>query len=563
MVLAPAVVAAQGRGVGQSGAGGRGQRPPRDAARAVERTGTSSVSGRVVAADTSRPLKRARVLAAISGGGRARSVTTDEAGRFLITALPAGTYTITASKTGFVNAAFGQRRVAREGTPIQLADGQQLANVNLALARGAVIAGQVLDEDGEPLARAMVQVLRYQYVRGEKRLTPSGGDQSDDRGQYRVYGLPPGEYVVSATAGAMDGPMRRVMPNAPPAAIRFDDTAESTGYAPTYYPGVMTAADAARVKVTPAQELIGIDFQLQLVPLATVRGMTTDPRGMVSLVPEDGATGPVRMQNLRAPVEPDGTFTIANVPPGKYIAVSRSEGAVGPATFAMQPVLVAGDDIAITLAPVKGSRLGGTITFEASAATPPKALGGFRVTLQPAGAALVLPRMGRPAHVDETGHFALTDVIPGQYVIQAAGTRLWTLKSVYLDGRDVTDQPVDVKGGESADALNIIFTDRISGVSGLVQREGDAPATDVRVIAFPADDKLWRPQTRRIQTARTDQTGAYRMNNLPPGDYLLVATGDVEPGEWFDPAFLDSARDKGVRLTIGEGEQKVQNLKTS
>ena len=559
-VLAPAALQAQGRGMGQPVRGGPGQRPPRDAIEQTERTGTASISGRVLTGDTNRPLKRARVVVTASGGGPGRAAVTDEAGRFQVTALPAGTYTITATKAGFIDGAFGQRRAVRSGTPIQLADGQRLQNIDFALARGSVITGHILDEDGEPIARTMVQALRYQYVRGERGLAPAGVDQSDDRGQYRIFGLAPGEYVVSATA-AFGGFMRRVLITPPPQSMGLEDDTASTGYAPTYYPGVITAAEAARVRVAAAQELNGIDFQLRLVPLATVRGTTTEPSGVVALVSEDAA-GPMRMQGLRGPVRPNGTFTISNVPPGKYLAVARIEGATGPATAAMQSVVVSGEDVTISLTTVRGSRLGGAITFESATAAPPKGFSGFRVSAQPIGAAAALPRTGRPVDADERGQFLLADLMPGQYVIQANGGAGWTMKAVYLDGRDVTDQPVEIKG-DNPDGLTLIFTDRVSSLTGTVGSDGGQPAAGTTVIAFASDEKFWRPQTRRIQTARADQNGSYRFDSLPPGEYLIVATDDVEQGEWFDPAFLESVRDKAVGVTLAEGEQKIQALKAS
>src|SRR5919197_3501676 len=181
--------------------GGRRQRPPRDAVQAQPQ-GTAVIAGRVVTADTGRPVKHARVM--VSAGGRqSRATTTDEQGRFRITDLMGGSYTISASRTGFVDAVYGQRRPLQPGTPVTLADGQELATIDLRLVRGGVITGRVLDEDGEPLARALVTVQRYQYIRGERRLSPAGGDQSDDRGQYRVFGLPPGEYYVSATESGL------------------------------------------------------------------------------------------------------------------------------------------------------------------------------------------------------------------------------------------------------------------------------------------------------------------------------------------------------------------------
>src|SRR5258708_8572099 len=87
--------------------------------------------------------------------------------------------------------------------PVTIADAQAAANTDLRLIRGGVITGAVLEEDGEPLVRALVSVQRYQYVQGQRQLTPAGADQTDDRGQYRVFGLPPGDYYVSVSAAGL------------------------------------------------------------------------------------------------------------------------------------------------------------------------------------------------------------------------------------------------------------------------------------------------------------------------------------------------------------------------
>src|SRR5205085_4803771 len=212
------------------------------------------------------------------------------------------------------------------GTPIDLADGQQLANVDLRLARGGVLTGRVSDEDGEPLARATVTVLRQQYVVGEKQLSAVGADQTDDRGQYRVFGLPPGDYFVSATAGG-EGVLRQLFGPGAPGGPPADQAPATTGYAATYYPGVITAGDAGRIKLAPSQEASGLDFQLQLVPLATVKGTVVGGTGAVSLVPEDGAPAGggrggggrggalgalLGGQGLRAATRADGSFSIPN-----------------------------------------------------------------------------------------------------------------------------------------------------------------------------------------------------------------------------------------------------------
>src|SRR5437773_1658737 len=158
------------------------------------------IAGRVLAADSGRPVKRARVFATATELPGGRAMLTDENGVFDLTELPAGRYTLTVSKSGFISLSYGQRRPLQAGTPLQLGDGQQLKGVDFQLPRGSAIAGRVLDEDGDAMPGVAVRVMRYQYQQGERRLTPAGSAQTDDRGQYRVWGLMPGDYYVSAVA---------------------------------------------------------------------------------------------------------------------------------------------------------------------------------------------------------------------------------------------------------------------------------------------------------------------------------------------------------------------------
>ncbi len=566
---------------GQRGRGGAMQRP-RDARRDdIRPVGTGVISGRVLAADTGRPIKRARVI--VSGGGRPFSATTDDQGRYSVKGLPPASYNITAIKAGFVDAMFGQRRAQRAGTPIPLADGQQLANVDLKLPRGGVITGVIVDEDGEPLPRTTVSVMRYQYLRGERQLTSAGFDQTDDRGQYRIYGLPPGEYYVAATTGGgIETVIRNAIENAGPPLPPDATTEQSTGYAPTYYPGVVATASAAQLKVAAGQEVAGIDFQVQVVPLATVRGMVNGGNATVMLIPEGGvpavgggrgggrgglgalaeiASGVLRGGSvLRANTQGDGSFAIRNVPPGAYTIAARSDIGGGASKTAVQPLTVSGDEVTVVLNPVPGVTLGGTITLESSTGKLPQGFSGFRVNPVPLGAAASLPRAARSATPDERGMFSIADVMPGQYLMRANGMRGFRMKAVYADGRDVTDEPIDVRG-QHVTGLNIIFTDRVSLVSGTVRDARGMPAQSATVIAFSTDDKLWYPQSRHIDAARTDANGVYRLAGLPPGTYFVAVAEDVDQGEWFDPAFLRQIKESATRVTLGEGDQRSLDLK--
>src|SRR5437773_353523 len=159
---------------------------------------TGLIAGRVLAADTGRPVKRARVFASAAELPGGRGILTDDTGLFQLAELPAGRYTLSVSKSGFVSLSYGQRRPLQSGTPLQLADGQEIKDNEFRLPRGSVIAGHVYDETGDPLPGVLVRVLRYQYQQGDKRLAPAGTAQTDDQGQYRVWGLMPGDYYVDA-----------------------------------------------------------------------------------------------------------------------------------------------------------------------------------------------------------------------------------------------------------------------------------------------------------------------------------------------------------------------------
>jgi protocatechuate 3,4-dioxygenase beta subunit len=550
--------------------------PARDVQRQPP-SATASIGGRVLAADTGRPLKRASVLA--SGGGRqARGATTDDLGRFRVTGLPAGTYTITASKSGFVDAIFGQRRPLQPGTPVQLADGQETSGIDLRLTRGSVITGHVLDEDGEPLARALVTVQRYQYVRGERQLTSAGGDQTDDRGQYRVFGLPPGDYYVSATAGGLAQILGRGFQFAAGALAGAGrggrgaffggppvEDAEPVGYAPTYYPGVTSAADATKVTVAPGQELGGIDFQVQLVAMSTVSGTVIGSSGPVPvmLVPQDRG-GVFRRQVLRAGSQADGSFAIANVPPGHYTAIARSGGRGEDPRIGTQAVTVAGDNVTgISIALQPGVSLAGYITVESSGTPAPVDYSGFRVDAPDVDP---LPFVGggpntSGSRAEKNGAFQINGLLPGRHYIRVNGQGSWSLQSVSVAGRDVTDEPVDLKSGQNVDSVSIVLTDRSTQVTGTVRDAAGNPVQQITVIAFSADQQYWHSQSRQIQAVRVDQSGVFHLRGLPPGDYSVAAVDDAEEGEWFDPSYLEGIRTGAKRLSLSEGESATLDLK--
>src|SRR5262245_6865209 len=341
------------------------QRPARDTAaqpKDAPPAPTGRISGRVTTADSGRPVKRARVFVTAAELPGGRGVLTDDAGLFDLTELPAGRYTLTVSKSGFVSLSYGQRRPLQAGTPLQLGDGQELKGVEFRLPRGGVISGRVMDEDGEPVPGAVVRVMRYQYMQGDRRLTPAGTGQTDDRGQYRVWGLMPGDYYVNAltrlpgVGGRGAGPMAAGGPfagrggpggGAPAdmaalraavagnAAMTFGsagDDQEPVNYAPTYYPSVTSVNDARPVTVGVSQEVLDINVSLQLVRTARITGRVMNPdgtptaNGNVNLMPESAGRGGQIGNNFGTRIQRDGSFAMANVPPGRYRSEERRVG---------------------------------------------------------------------------------------------------------------------------------------------------------------------------------------------------------------------------------------------
>ena len=190
---------------------GMPQRTPPRAVRPGEDPlkGTATLRGYVVAADTGSPLRRALVRAFSADGRGTGMALTDAQGRFEIKELIAGRYNMNVTKAGYVIMSYGQRRPEQQGTMLDILDGQLVEKIAFSLPRGGVLTGSIVDEFGEPVAGAQVSANRFRYVNGARRLTPSGNGSSDDRGIYRIYGLAPGEYYVSAAVRApqaMGGP---------------------------------------------------------------------------------------------------------------------------------------------------------------------------------------------------------------------------------------------------------------------------------------------------------------------------------------------------------------------
>jgi uncharacterized protein (DUF2141 family) len=583
----------------------RAQAPGRDAAKPAP-TGTAVIAGTVVNDDSaSQPVRRVRVWIASSDRQITRTTVSDDAGRFSFSGLPAGRYSLSATKQGYVNFSYGARRANRPGIALVLGDDQQLTGLSLRLVRGSVITGTLVDQNGEPFSGANVNAMRHAFAGTGRTLVPAGSSQTDDRGQYRIWGLPAGDYIVSATVGFLaaarpdmdiarvtDADVKRALGEIGGAARPSPavSTATSTdarasasrtvGYAPVFYPGTFVAVQATPVKLGIGEERTGIDFSLSLVPTAKVEGTVVVPEGinapslMVQMI-GNNPQGLLLDTFRRSTPTSNGNFAFAGVPPGSYTIAVRAippakPGArmpaappPGPTHWAMADVTVDGRDISgvsMTLQP--GLTVSGTLEFEGTTAPPDRAR--FRVNLVAVQAPGEVSVGAPTATPDANGAFTIAGVTPGRYRLMASfptprPDTTWQLKSSMVAGRDTLDAPIDLR--EGTDGAVITFTDRVSELTGIIQDAAGQPAPEYHVVVFSADKSHWGPQSRRIRSVRPGADGKYLFANLPPGDYLLTAVTDIEPGEWFDPALLDQLARASIKVSLAEGEKKSQDLR--
>jgi molybdopterin-binding protein len=531
----------------------RGIRPGED-----PQKGTSILRGYVLAADTGNPIRRAAVRAMSQDGRSSGMTTTDADGRFEIKELLGDRYNLSASKAGYVTMSYGQRRPDQQGTVLEIVDGAVVDKIAFSLPRGGVITGTVVDEFGDPVAGAQVSALRYRYLGGSRRLATNGMSQTDDRGTFRVYGLTPGEYYVSAALQSrmMMGP-------------GMVSTGSVDGYAPTYYPGTPNAAEASRVTVKAGAEASNISMALVASRLSRISGRVTNSTGgpvvqaFVSAMPSDRMAMGMFM-SPPAMTNGDGSFQLLGLAPGTYNVTVRPRGNPSPdAEFASVRVTVgAGDVDNLALMTTRGAIARGVVTTD-EGIPPPFAPEQIQVFAQPAEPDMAMPMFSEPK-INADFTFELTGLSEARRINgTVAQNPDWAIKAVYHNDLDVTDTPIEFTPGQTYEGFNIVLTRKLTQLSGQIRGERNAPDTDATVVVFSENRDRWTFGSRYVRTARPDQDGRYTLRGLPPHDYLVIAVKELEPGQFQDPEFLESVREQAMRVALTEGQSAVQDLKVS
>jgi hypothetical protein len=554
------------------------------------KSGTGRIRGRILSADTGSPVRRAQVRLSGPEVG-AKTALTDTEGRFEFRELPAGRFTMSASKTGYVNMSYGQLRPFESGKTLELADAQVMDKVDIGLPRGSVISGRVIDEFGDPVPDASVTAMRSTWSNGRRKLQPAGrAAQTNDLGQFRLFGLPPGEYYVSGSAqGGQMMQVEMALSMATAGAGSATGSNPSSGYASTYFPGTTNGAEAQRITLNVGHEAQNTDFALVPVRLAKVSGVVMNSEGrpaegtMINAVPRNAdASSPIFSMGNSARTDKNGAFTISNVSPGDYILQTRSMpvmssgeggrtmiftmtndggGPSGDAEVASVPLSISGEDVNnVVVVTSKGGTATGSVTFEGG--RKPEGSNPMRIMATPSDAEGPPMLAGGTAPVKADNTFELKGLAGGRIVRIANVPAGWMLKAVKLNGQDITDGGTDFKAGEAVTGLEVVLSNKLTQVAGTVKGTGGDPVKDYTVVVFSDDSQKWAiPQSRHVAGARPDQDGRFQFRNLPAGSYYAIAVEYIESGAWGDPDLLARLKDKATSFSLDDGQTKTLDLK--
>jgi hypothetical protein len=514
------------------------------------------VEGSVINKLTGAPLKNAHVIynradAGPNGAASPISTDTDPQGRFSLQ-MAAGSYRLWVERSGFARQIFGALSPAGEGAPLTLAAGQQLHQLVFLMTPLGAIAGRVFDEDGEALSGVGIQVLRFSYSTGHRQLISMAGASTNDRGEYRVFGLPAGRYLLLAS------------PPAAPMSHPFESGAlvpeAQDAYAALYYPGVLDVDSASPVSLPEGGELNDADFRLRRVRAVTLRGHLLSPLGKIL----DGQVQVVLAHNEKnaasyidrasAAVDPTtGRFEIHGVSPGSYLLVA-SQLFNGRALSGRVPVEVSAtappEEVAVPLAPafdipgvveVQSAPRGSTPNFMVRLSSSE----GLAPGAQPAG------------KVASDGSFHLAGVTPGLWALSldSLPEGLWIKSAAFADN-EIPAGEFQVR--ESARGqLRIVLAGNGAQVSGSVTANGQ-PCRATVVLAPAAPEQRGLHPLYRVTNA--SERGVFTLKGVPPGNYKLFAFQEIAPFEWFDPEQLRMVEALGEALSVAEGESALRDL---
>lgn len=496
----------------------------------------------VVLDERGRALAGAMVrLEQVEPPGSSSMSASDGQGQYLVRVTRPGSYRVAVTPAGGSSAELGQRRSMERGQPIVLREGHQ--TLDIVVPGTAAISGRIVDPSGQPVEGIGVHAWQAQWADGRMVVRPVGdrNRKTDDRGQYRLFGLLPGTYYLAI---ADDFSQPQGVASVPPSPRVF-------------YPGVTTVAAASPLLVDAGHDISGVDLVLGTSTGArltgTVRVSTGEAaKGVVQLF-ADSRTGVPVAQPLTATLSTSGTFSFTGVAPGDYVVQIAADREWGFSDeFAVANVSVGGRDTAITIRTVPGSTLAGKVVFEGG---PPPALSAVKVAPVPAdhNTAPAFAANLQQIQLRSNWSFEINNLF-GPTRIAASAPAGWWLKSVTVDGTNIADEPATFGTAERTRTdAEVVFVRGTAELTGTVSDRNRA-VTDYSVVLFAVDSALHYPRSRHMTLARAGRDGRFSVTNVPPGRYFAVAvdavTGDERDGEWQSPELLNFLATSARQVTL-------------
>lgn len=526
--------------------------PPRPAGAAADflksnEQDPGAISGRVVT-PSGQPISGASV--SISGNNLIRMVVADGDGQFDAGRFKDGDYKIAIGRSGYLNA---DLRSGDGGAThiVHVGGATRVHNVEVVLARGGAITGTISDSAGEPFQGVLVRALRIRQE-GSRLVVGSAGwpRLTDDRGQYRLFGLPPGSYLIVAGLDATE---------------RAAGRSRALGFAPVYAPGTAHAESAQPVQVELGSAVTGIDLTFAVSGSARVKGRALSAageplRGRVALG-VSLRSGGVAAEPRFARIEADGSFELADVPAGEYILQAFGDRLPGvPPEFGAEYITVSDQDSPLlTIKTAPGATLDGRFVAEARSTIPMNAqvihAAPLDIDRSPPGG-----RGPEGLAVHDDGRFYLTG-LHGPMRLTYSAPYGWYLKSVTIGGVDVTDQPFDFGFGDQIfpDA-EIVLSTSGARITGSIEDATGKPVA-ASVVAFPVSRLNWFTGSRYLKRASSSGDGSFELSALPPGDYFVAVMNAVSSGDWESPEALEPLVQRATRVTLSERQMQTVTLR--
>lgn len=561
----------------------------------------ATIRGNIVRWGTDEPVSQATIeLRSTTGASPIAIGASGGNGDFVLPNVPAGTYRIVAFADGFAPAEYGQTRQNGSGRPITVTAGEN-TTLRMGIVPGGILAGRVTNQAGQSMVYSNVEILKATYD-ATGQITPIVAltVTTNDLGDYRAFWLAPGQYIVRAGSSQLNNygfnqgtlnpagsdttiPTPFIVQNSRPRARTAPEAATpESNIAPvlsSYYGGAPDPKSAQVVEIRAGEETSGIDIRVAPVQFSRrvrVNGTVVGPTGQsnqenygvsISTWPEGQTTvlASVRALTTRVPA------TNPNVRPGAMLYVmdnGKFEGAASSGFYQIRAtqgplsgrvVFEAGNqDVNVTIPLHPPSSVSGRLQVEGGTNTAidlSKLLVGIRTP----------PSSVFSSPVAADGQFRIDGVIDGDYDFSLSlpaplpsGLENAYVKSIRVNDNDALINPIRIDGTQALTGMVVVVGLAGGGVEGRVVTGREQVVDRATVVLLPQGPPPFRAD--RYRTMTTDKSGQFQFRGLPPGDYRVIAWEDVDPGAWFNPAFLAAYERYATPVTLGEGKNQRMDV---